>query len=174
MIGSPAQKKICLIGSYAVGKTNLVSRYVHGVFNDIYLTTRGVKVENKLTVADEERISLVIWDIHGEDAFQKINRTYLRGSSALLFVADGTRPGTLDKVLSLRRETMKLVEGNVPSALAINKVDLKDDWEISEGMLRAVREQDWNVAETSAKSGQSVSAIFEQLVEQMSEREQVV
>ena len=35
---SPIQKKICLLGDFAVGKTSLVRRFVEGVFEDKYLT----------------------------------------------------------------------------------------------------------------------------------------
>ena len=38
-----SQKKICLLGGFGVGKTSLISRYVHSIFSDKYLTTIGVK-----------------------------------------------------------------------------------------------------------------------------------
>ena len=42
------KKKICLLGSFAVGKTSLVERFVHDRFEDKYLTTVGVKISTKL------------------------------------------------------------------------------------------------------------------------------
>ena len=41
-------RKICLLGDFAVGKTSLVSRYVHNVFSDRYLTTVGVKIDTRV------------------------------------------------------------------------------------------------------------------------------
>ena len=41
------QKKICMLGGFGVGKTSLVSRFVHSIFSDKYLTTVGVKIEKK-------------------------------------------------------------------------------------------------------------------------------
>ncbi|NLE96032.1 MAG: GTP-binding protein, partial [Dehalococcoidia bacterium] len=38
-------KKVCMLGGYAVGKTSLVKRFVHGIFSERYLTTIGVKIE---------------------------------------------------------------------------------------------------------------------------------
>ena len=46
------QKKICLLGGFAVGKTSLVSRFVHSIFSDRYLTTVGVKIEKKSLTLD--------------------------------------------------------------------------------------------------------------------------
>src|SRR5918996_1126978 len=35
------QKKICMLGAFAVGKTSLVARYVKSIFSEKYLTTVG-------------------------------------------------------------------------------------------------------------------------------------
>ena len=40
-------KKVCMLGGFAVGKTSLVSRFVHGAFSEKYLTTIGVKIDKK-------------------------------------------------------------------------------------------------------------------------------
>ncbi|MCA9468788.1 MAG: GTP-binding protein, partial [Nitrospira sp.] len=42
------QKKICLLGGFAVGKTSLVRRLVSGLFSEKYLTTIGVKIDQKM------------------------------------------------------------------------------------------------------------------------------
>ena len=39
--------KVIKDGGTAVGKTSLVSRFVHSIFSDKYLTTIGVKIEKK-------------------------------------------------------------------------------------------------------------------------------
>lgn len=44
------QKKVCLIGDFAVGKTSLIRRFVDGIFDDKYLTTVGVVVSRKLLI----------------------------------------------------------------------------------------------------------------------------
>ena len=33
------QKKICLLGGFAVGKTSLIRRFVTGMFSELYQTT---------------------------------------------------------------------------------------------------------------------------------------
>ena len=98
------QKKICMLGGFAVGKTSLVSRFVSSIFSDKYLTTIGVKIDRKSVVIDETTINLVIWDVAGEDEFQTVQRSYLRGSSGYLLVADGTRASTFETACSLQQK----------------------------------------------------------------------
>ena len=42
------QKKVCMLGTFAVGKTSLVSRFVKSLFSDKYLSSVGVKVDKKV------------------------------------------------------------------------------------------------------------------------------
>jgi GTPase SAR1 family protein len=64
----------------------------------------------------------VIWDIYGNDDFQKLRSSYLRGASGYLLVADGTRRATLNTAEELRRLTEDHI-GRVPFVLAVNKAD---------------------------------------------------
>ena len=146
------QKKICLLGAYGVGKTSLVSRFVHSMFSDKYLTTIGVKIDKKGVELDTERVELVIWDIYGQDDFQKVRMSYLRGASGYLLVADGTRQATLDTALSLQESAVEAV-GAVPFIIAVNKADLASQWEIEDKALAQLTERGWQVIKTSAKTG---------------------
>lgn len=51
--------KVCLLGSYGVGKTSLVARYVHSMFADKYHTTVGVKSDKKLLEIEGQEITLM-------------------------------------------------------------------------------------------------------------------
>jgi len=110
------QKKICLLGGFGVGKTSLVSRFVHSIFSDKYLTTVGVKIEKKSLVLNEQELDLVIWDLYGEDDFQKVRMSYLRGASGYLLVADGTRRTTLDTAMSLHEAAVRTILHESPGA----------------------------------------------------------
>ena len=87
------EKKICMLGASGVGKTSLVSRFVSSIFSDKYLTTVGVKVDKKVVAVDDTQVTLLLWDIYGQDEFQTVKPAYLRGASGYLLVADGTRAG---------------------------------------------------------------------------------
>ena len=160
------QKKICMIGAFAVGKTSLVSRAVLGSFSDKYLTTVGVKIDKLSLTLNGTDLNLIVWDLHGEDEFQTIRHSYLRGASGYFLVIDGTRQSTLDTAISLRERCAQSV-GNVPFIAVLNKSDLRDQWEISSDQLDELRESGWEFIESSAKSSQGVDRAFESLASQI-------
>jgi len=96
------QKKICMVGSFGVGKTSLVARYVKSIFSDKYLTTLGVKIDKKSLSVDGEEVNLMLWDLAGEDALTVIKPMQLRGASGYILVADGCRASTLDAAIDLQ------------------------------------------------------------------------
>jgi small GTP-binding protein len=163
------KKKICMLGAFAVGKTSLVQQYVHSIFSDKYQTTVGVKIEKTTTQVNETPVDLIIWDLHGEDEFQHVRRAYLKGSSGLIFVADGTRKNTLATALNLKQIALNTV-GNIPFLVLINKADLTELWEIDQTTLEEIKTQGGTVIITSAKTGEKVEAAFDLLTEKMMEQ----
>ena len=158
------QKKVCMLGSFSVGKTSLVRRFVDSIFDDKYHTTIGVKVDKKIVKTNGQETSLVLWDIHGEDVYQKMRMSYLRGMSGYLLVADGTRRQTLDDALALNQRVVQEF-GKVPSLLLLNKCDLMDQWEIDSTQASKLAAAGWTVFNTSAKTGDSVEKAFLRLAQ---------
>ena len=162
------QKKICMLGTFAVGKTSLVARFVKSIFSEKYHTTVGVKIDKKTVTLGEQELALVLWDIHGEDEFQKIRQSYLRGTAGYLLVADGTRRATLETAQSLQQNVEGIV-GKVPFILLLNKCDLTDEWEIEPAAIEALTARGWTVMNTSAKTGQGVEEAFTLLARKLLE-----
>ena len=160
------QKKICMLGSFSVGKTSLVRRFVESMFSDAYLTTVGVKIDKKVLREGEQDVTLMLWDLYGEDEFQKLRTSYLRGAAGYLFVADGTRQATVEKVIRIRQEAEEAL-GAVPCLLALNKCDLTEQWEIPSEKEAELAAGGWSVLRTSAKSGEGVEEAFHQLARRM-------
>ena len=161
------EKKICMIGSFAVGKTSLLSQYVSGIFSDKYLTTIGVKIDKKETeLADGTVLRLILWDIHGDDEFQRVRPSYLRGASGYLLVADGTRRETIDKAIELQHMVRGAI-GDMPFVFIINKHDLVDEWIVDDELNTKIAELGWDVVYTSAKKNQGVDEVFSSLVDRV-------
>jgi small GTP-binding protein len=159
-------KKVCMIGSFAVGKTSLVRRFVDGHFSDVYLTTIGVKLSNKQVRIGDHEIKMTLWDIYGEDDFQKMRWSYVQGSSGYLLVADGTRAATVRKAEELEAKLRQEV-GVIPFVFLINKSDRQEDWELEAELEESLVARGWDVFLTSAKSGAGVAEAFAKLMEKM-------
>jgi hypothetical protein len=160
------QKKICLLGAFAVGKTSLAARFVQGIFPEKYLTTLGVKIDRKIVQARGQRVALLVWDIAGEDEFHSVDPGYVRGAAGYLLVADGTRRGTFDTAIALQQR-MEQAVGPTPFTLLLNKSDLAGDWEITEADLAPLRQRGWEMLRTSARGGEHVEAAFTGLAGRM-------
>ncbi len=151
-----------MLGAFAVGKTSLVQRYVNSIFSEKYKTTLGVKIDKKTLYVKDQGIDLILWDLAGEDEFMKVRSSYLRGSSAAVLVADGSRAETLDTVIKLKQKIDEEA-GQVPFVLIINKSDLKADWDIDLARIETLRESGWLIIETSAKDNSNVEYAYQQL-----------
>ncbi len=161
-------KKMCMLGSFSVGKTSLVQQYTYSVFSDRYLSTVGVKISKKVVDIDNQKLNLILWDIEGQDDYSSITSVYLRGCMGALLVVDGTRRETLDIALSLRQTMLDLL-GPIPHLLLINKADIADTWEISDQDLLPLAEQGITVLKTSAKLNLNVNEAFTLLSRKMLE-----
>lgn len=162
------QKKICMLGTFAVGKTSLVRRYVESIYSDKYHTTVGVKVDKKIVKVGEREATLLLWDIEGTETEHEFRKSYLRGASGYLLVADGTRRDTLYKALALQSRAEETI-GPVPFLLLLNKSDLTNSWEIDNREMAALEQKNWDVITTSAKTGQGVDDAFLALTQKMME-----
>lgn len=158
------QKKVCMLGAFAVGKTSLVARSVHSAFSEKYLTTLGVKIDKKSLHMGEKTVELILWDIAGEDDFHQVRMSYLRGASGYVLVADGTRRLSLETALQLHQRLVDAL-GDIPCVLLLNKVDLRDTWELNPQDKEKLTAQGFQVIETSAKTNVGVEEAFTTLAQ---------
>ncbi len=159
------KRKICLIGSFSVGKTSLTRRFVSDEFSDDYLTTMGVKIERRDLKVDGVDISLMIWDIAGRDEFARVRSSYLVGAAGYLFIADGTRKETVSEMLEEAEEVREKF-GDVPAIVLINKADLTAEWELDDEAMNALAER-FTVFKTSALTGAGVEEAFVEISRRM-------
>lgn len=155
------QKKVCLLGDFAVGKTSLIRRYVEGRFDDKYLTTVGVAVSRKTLDYSDLSLNLLIWDLAGGRDYGQSR--YLIGVAGALIVCDLTRISTLSAYRSYADQLLRS-NPDVQMVLLANKSDLIDEISISEEQLYALaQELDSPLLYTSAKTGDQVNQAFRAL-----------
>jgi len=161
------KKKICLIGSFAVGKTSLIEQFVYNRFDESYLTTIGVKISQKILPPTEDHQSgrtfqhtFLIWDIAGLEKFDHMALNYFRGAAGALAVADLTRQDTIEE---LHKYCDKFLTVNSSANLVIigNKIDIfHEDQQIVSELRKVAEHFSTDFLLTSAKSGERVEHAF--------------
>ncbi|MBK8903401.1 MAG: GTP-binding protein [Anaerolineaceae bacterium] len=157
------QKKVCLLGDFAVGKTSLIRRFVEDRFDDKYLSTIGVKISRKTLTRQDHLLNLLIWDLAGGDDFSKTSASYLRGAAGALLVCDLTRADTLATLTDYAQQ-LKAMDETAVLVLVANKADLVAERQISEAALAEMAETfTAPYLLTSALTGSHVEAAFHHL-----------
>ncbi|KAG5324605.1 RAB34 protein, partial [Pseudoatta argentina] len=80
--------KVIVIGDVAVGKTSLVNRFCHRLFDNNYKATIGVDFEVERFDILGVPFHLQIWDTAGQERFKCIAASYYRGANVIMIVFD--------------------------------------------------------------------------------------
>lgn len=159
------QKKVCLLGDFAVGKTSLIRRFVEDRFDDKYLSTIGVKISRKPVALADHQMNLLIWDLAGGDDFSKAGSSYLRGASGALVVCDLSRAETL-AALAYYAQQLRAIHETAVLVFVGNKADLVEERKISDAQLaQAAAAFGAGHILTSALNGRNVEDAFRCLAE---------
>lgn len=170
--------KILIVGNAKCGKSSIIHQYASKVFDSSYKTTIGADfvrkdVLLKLNSGKKIGIRLQLWDIAGQDRFQKLTRAYFNKARGVIIVCDVSREGTVDAVKSWKKEVDLFADQmnvkNMPVILFANKADLltnpQDALKTGAIMEKVCREQkfiDWII--TSARNGECIEEGFNMLM----------
>lgn len=154
-------KKIVLLGNEGVGKTSLVKRYVHSIFNDEYLTTIGIKISKKSVFVNDVEVNLMLWDIAGNMMSKTLYNNYLKGAHGVFLVCDALRPETYESIIAERDSHLERDFKETQAFVIVNKSDLIPP---NEPNFLAHYEYDFL---TSAKNGDQVELAFQKMAEKM-------
>ena len=153
--------KYIIIGDAAVGKSNLLLRYVHGQFKPEYQLTIGVEFGAKNLNIDSKIFRIQIWDTAGQENFRSITRAYYKNSVCALVVYDISSRDSFNNVMSWIEDCKNQSPKTIFMVLVGNKCDLEDKRQVSyeEGKELADKNQ-LLFFESSAKDGINVDEIF--------------
>jgi len=156
--------KLSVIGDQGVGKTSMVQRFVHGIFQADYKATIGTFISKKECKFDELNTSVrfMIWDLAGQPQFERLWPDYITDSRAGIIVFDITNRESFDQVMKWYKIITEVALPDIILILVGNKVDLKTTRIISidEGKQLA-KDLGIYYMETSAKTNENVEDLFE-------------
>ena len=161
--------KIILIGSVSVGKTSIINRYVLNEYNEVYSCTLKVDFKTKImNINNMVKTKLTIFDTTGDEKFRAITRQYYKDAQGVLLVYDVTNRNSFNDIAIWERD----IKDNAPADTVIflvgNKSDLTKERVVTyeEGKNKA-NELGLFFTEVSAKSGDNIHILFENISESM-------
>jgi small GTP-binding protein len=161
--------KCAAIGEPNVGKSALLTRYVHGTFVDPTTPTIGLDCLLKSVDLDAQtQARLQLWDTAGQEKFRSLVAPYLRDCFCCFLVMDVTRWETFSRIAWWLAELRQrrgdgvcqhiVVFGNMSDLPSARRVpsDLAQQW-VNENGLDAYYE-------VSAKTGSGVAEAFADII----------
>jgi small GTP-binding protein len=163
-----------MLGSFGVGKSSLVRRFVYSEFQEDYLSTIGVHIHKKTIALSNEAVSsinLILWDIAHIEQLNKMIKNYFRGSQGAIVAFDVTRSQSFQGIEIYLKPYLEI---NPKSRLIFvgNKIDLVDNEDYSmEQLLRISKTYHAPLVMTSAKTNKNVDELFLKLANLVAEAE---
>ena len=125
--------KVILLGEPGVGKTNIISRYLSGSFNQSSNPTIGSTFGEKIIKKEGVTYSLKVWDTTGQERYNSITKLFVKGSHIVILVYSIDNLQSFEKVnfwLNYIKE--ELQEGKYILGILGNKRDLYEFEVVSE------------------------------------------
>ena len=157
--------KLILLGDSAVGKTNILSKYLRDEFDQNSKSTVGVEFSTRNIKIDSYIIKVQIWDTAGQERYRSITNAYYKGAKGGLLIFDLTRRATFDSIDKWIPDLKTNGDENMVIILIGNKNDLKEQREVSteEGENKAKMFK-MAYMETSALDGNNIENAFNELI----------
>ena len=160
--------KYVIIGDSGVGKSNILLRYINNTFSDEFKATVGVEFGAKNLQVNGRVYRIQIWDTAGQENFRSIARAYYKNSVCACIVYDITNRNSFNSIQSWIDDCTKQTPKTILYILIGNKNDLKDSREVQyEEGAEFAKKRNMIFLETSAKTGDNISSIFDRSVKQI-------
>ena len=160
--------KFVIIGDSGVGKSNILLRYINNTFSDEFKTTVGVEFGAKNLEVNGRIYRIQIWDTAGQENFRSIARAYYKNSVCACIVYDITNRNSFNSIQSWIDDCVKQSPKSILFILIGNKNDLNESREVQyEEGVEFAKKRNMIFLETSAKTGNNISTIFDKSIRQI-------
>ena len=119
--------KIVIIGDSGVGKSNILSRFIHNEFTQESKATIGVELQSKVYLINGKKIKVQLWDTAGQERYKSITAAYFKGAKGAMIVYDITNQASFDSVDRWHQSVKEFGDNDVSMIQIGNKNDLKQN-----------------------------------------------
>ena len=153
--------KYIIVGDSAVGKSNLLLRFIHDDFKIEYQSTIGVEFDAKNLNIKNKIFRLQIWDSAGQETYRSLTRAYYKNCVCAILVYDISNRESFENISQWVNHCIENSPKKVFMILVGNKCDLIESRQIPfEKGKEMAEKNNMMFFETSAKTGENVERIF--------------
>jgi len=162
------EAKVVLLGDSGVGKSSIALRFCQGRFSPFHEVTIGAAfLQQTVRLHDGGQLKLHIWDTGGQERFRAMAPLYYRDAAGAAIVYDSSHAPSFESVKYWVTELRQKGPPGCRLAVAANKSDVTER-QVDPQEARAFCEaENMTFVETSAKTGDGVGLLFEQLAQEI-------
>ncbi|XP_044271690.1 ras-related protein Rab-34-like [Tribolium madens] len=156
--------KVIILGDLCVGKTSLLNRFSHKIFDSNYRTTIGVDFHSEQVNILGIPYYLQIWDTAGQERFKCIAQCYYRKAHVVMLVFDLSNIKTLANCKNWLHDALEVCKENAPFVFLVgSKKDLLSEEgynsveKIAITTAKNINAEFWSV---SSKTGENIDNLF--------------
>jgi len=161
------QFKYIMVGDTGVGKSCILHNFIFNRFKKDSTQTIGVDFSSKnITINNNAKIKLQIWDTAGQEKFRSVIRSYYRGAIGILIVFDLTQNETFSHVKLWLNDAKNYARNECSIIIIGNKSDLNEKRVVKKSLIENFcDEYNCLYIETSAINGENIQETFIKLSE---------
>jgi small GTP-binding protein len=154
-----------LLGSYAVGKTSIVNRFMYEQFSREHEVTMGVDYFTKTISIDDTTVTVRIWDTAGQEQYQSLIPMYIRDTQVAIVVYDLSDERSFEAAQEWYARVIEARQNSVRVVLAGNKSDLAQ--KVPEAAVKKFADDHGlSAVSVSAKLGTGIPELFQIVVKE--------
>ena len=161
--------RVITLGESGVGKTSIIRRYIHNIFDENNLSTIGLNFSFKeVKLKNGKSINIKLIDTAGQEKYKALAKSYFKNADAVLFVFAINDKHSFDNIknwINLFNENHNGKEG-IPMYLIGNKSDQEREVQ-KEVIDEFIIENKYKYFETSAKENIGIDELFQELSEDL-------
>ena len=156
--------KIITLGESGIGKTSLIKRFAHDIFEENHLASIGFEFLIKVLDIENKIIKIQLWDICGSERFRIVSPSYYRRTNGAIVAYDISDKWSFDQVKFWVNEVKKHPEIKTNVVIVGTKCDILDREVTEEEGKKLADELGVKYFETSAKTGYNVNEAYNFLI----------